>query len=65
MAGFSRKQITRIVFDAVTEAALKYKVKVQEEGESFPSDSYMKAALSKLFYGPEHFVQKMTDTYLN
>jgi len=38
---------------------------VMDEGETFPSDSYMNAALSKMFYGPDHFVKYMNDTYVN
>ncbi len=37
---------------------------VMDDGAPFPSDSYMKAALSKQFYGPDDFIKQMTDTYL-
>ncbi len=37
---------------------------VTDDGAPFPSDSYMKAALSRMFYGPDDFVKQMTETYL-
>lgn len=40
------------------------KTLVLDDGAPFPSDSYMKAALSRMFYGPDDFVKQMTDTYL-
>ncbi len=40
------------------------KTLVTDDGVPFPSDSYMKAALSRMFYGPDDFVKHLTETYL-
>ena len=51
--------------DSKRKIAWKLMALVMDKGQAFPSDSYMRAALSKTFYGPEGFKESVLQNLNN